>query len=160
LTAKLKAKFQNNLQNNSKRPLARALFQTFKTDMMIGGLAAFTSSMIQVLIPFVVKYIIAYAVQDYEARLLGIPKPAIAKGVGLVLTITIMQILGSIGYNHFFYHCMLVDGQVRSALISMIFDKVMTISGRAKAGREVETPEAWGSGRIINLMAVDTSRID
>ena len=192
LAAKLKANFQDNHRDGAKRPLARALFQTFKTDMMIGGLAAFISSMIQVLIPFVVKYIIAYAVQDYEARLLGIPGPAIGKGVGLVLSITIMQIFGSMGYNHFFYRSMLVGGQVRSALISMIFDKAMTISGRAKAGGEVETlppgvkigseeekkffrqqlaeksgetakekgPEAWGNGRIVNLMSVDTSRID
>ncbi|OCL06061.1 P-loop containing nucleoside triphosphate hydrolase protein [Glonium stellatum] len=155
LAAKLKASFQENHRNSAKRPLARALFQTFKTDMMIGGLAAFISSMIQVLVPFVVKYIITYAVQDYEARLLGIPGPAIGKGVGLVLSITIMQIFGSMGYNHFFYRGMLVGGQVRSALISMIFDKAMTISGRAKAGGE-----AWGNGRIVNLMSVDTSRID
>jgi ATP-binding cassette, subfamily C (CFTR/MRP), member 1 len=192
LAAKLKANFQDNHRYGAKRPLAKALFQTFKIDLMIGGLAAFTSSMIQVLVPFVVKYIIAYAVQDYEAKLLGIPGPAIGKGVGLVLSITIMQIFGSMGYNHFFYRGMLVGGQVRSALISMIFDKAMTISGRAKAGGEIETlppglkigsekekkffrrqlaknsdetakqncPEAWGNGRIVNLMSVDTSRID
>ena len=192
LAVKLKANFQDNHRNGAKRPLAKALFQTFKTDMMIGGLAAFTTSMIQVLVPFVVKYIIAYAVQDYEARLLGIPGPAIGKGVGLVLGITIMQIFASMGYNHFFYRGMLVGGQVRSALISMIFNKAMTISGRAKAGGEIETlpselkigseeekkffrrqlakkpgetakqdgPEAWGNGRIVNLMSVDTSRID
>ena len=159
---------------------------------MIGGLAAFTSTIIQVLIPFVVKYIIAYAVEDYEARLLGIPGPAIGKGVGLVLGITIMQIFGSMGYNHFFYRGMIVGGQVRSALISLIFDKAMTISGRAKAGGEIEAlppgmkigsedekkffslqlgkrlgktakegvSEAWGNGRIVNLMSVDTSRVD
>lgn len=192
LAAKLKVNFQDNHKNGVKRPLARALFQTFKTDIMIGGLAAFVSSMTQVLVPFVLKYIIAYAVQDYEARMLGIPGPVIGKGVGLVLGITIMQIFGSIGYNHFFYRGMLVGGQVRSALISMIFDKAMTISGRARAGGEVETlpsgvkmgseeekeffrqqlaeksginavgknPEAWANGRIVNLMSVDTSRID
>lgn len=192
LAAKLKVNFQDNHRKGAKRPLARALFQTFKTDIIVGGLAAFMSSMIQVLVPFVVKYIIAYAAQDYEARLLGVPAPAVGKGVGLVLSITIMQILGSMGYNHFFYRGMLVGGQVRSALISMIFDKSMTISGRAKAGGEVKTPppgvkigsdeenkffrqqlaeklshttkqkgpEAWGNGRIVNLMSVDTSRID
>lgn len=159
--------------------------------MLIGGLAAFTSAMIQVLVPFVVKYIIAFAVDDYGARLLGIPGPAIGKGIGLVLAITVMQIFGSMGYNHFFYRGMLVGGQVRSALISMIFDKAMTISGRAKAGGEIEifpsgvkagseeekrlyrqqldekvtepatkATEAWDNGRIVNLMSVDTSRID
>ncbi len=148
--------------------------------------------MIQVLVPFVVKYIIAFAVSDYEARLLGLPGPAISRGVGLVIGITVMQIFGSIGYNHVFYRSMLVGGQVRSALMSIIFDKAMAISGRAKAGGAAQgppigvkpgseeeasfyreqlsgtdgkedkgaKPEGWGNGRIVNLMSVDTSRID
>lgn len=192
LAAKLEANFQNNHKNGVRRPLAWAIFQTFKADLIIGGVAAFTSAMIQVLVPFVLKYIIAYAVQDYDASSLGVPGPAVGRGIGLVLSITVMQIFGSMGYNHFFYRGMLVGGQVRSALISMIFDKAMTISGRAKAGGNVEPLppgtragsdeekrffrnllakrlgngadksrlEAWGNGRIVNLMSVDTSRID
>lgn len=188
----MKANFQDNHTQGSKRPLAKALFQTFKTDVAIGALAALTSTLVQVLVPFVVRFIITYAVEDYKARSLGIPGPPIGRGVGLVVGITVMQILGSMGYNHFFYRGMLAGGQVRSALISMIFDKAMTISGRAKAGGQVEVPpaglkptskeekkffwrqlarrsgtpaqeqgpEVWANGRIVNLMSVDTSRID
>ncbi|KAH8880912.1 P-loop containing nucleoside triphosphate hydrolase protein [Thozetella sp. PMI_491] len=151
--AKLKANFHENHKNGVKRPLTRAIFKTFRKDLAVGALAAFTTSMIQVFVPFVVKYIVAFAVQQYEAKLLGIPGPEIGRGVGLVLGITVMQIFGSMGYNHFFYRGMLVGGQVRAALIPLIFDKAMTISGRAKAG-------AWTNGRIGNLMSVDTSRID
>ncbi|KAH8660277.1 P-loop containing nucleoside triphosphate hydrolase protein [Xylariales sp. PMI_506] len=152
MAAELKKNFQALRQKGTKRPLSRAIVQTFKTDLIIGALAAFTSAMSQVLIPFVVKYIVAFAVQEYEARQLGVPGPPIGRGIGLVFGIAGMQILGSIGYNHLYYRGMLVGGQVRAALISTIFDKAMTISGRAKA--------AWGNGRIVNLMSVDTSRID
>jgi len=111
-----------------------------------------------------------------------------------------MQILGSIGNNHFFYRGMIVGGQARSALMSVIFDKAMTISGRAKAGtrttgfappdesvkpgsdeekKHLKTQleasgagkegegktlgadsKGWSNGSIINLMSVDTYRID
>ncbi len=111
-----------------------------------------------------------------------------------------MQIIGSIGVNHFFYRGMLVGGQARSALVSIIFDKAMTISGRAKAGGNTLQPlptgilpgseeekkhleveinkeigkkgnkkhgesnnedcAGWRNSRIVNLMSVDTSRID
>lgn len=204
LAARLKVNLQENHKKGTERPLARAIFQTFKVDLVVGGIAAITSTLCQVLIPFIVKFVIAFAVQAYEARLQGIPGPPIGRGVGLIIAITVMQILGSIGYNHFFYRGMLVGGQVRSALISIIFDKAMTISGRAKAGGRIEapppdaeagseaekkmfeeqlhgkdgqpkknsvpekdgkaakdaSPEVWGNGRIVNLMSVDTSRID
>src|SRR3569833_1249070 len=105
--------------------------------------------------------------------------------------------------KHFFYRGMIVGGQLRSALICIIFDKAMTVSGRAKAGgSNLQLPpkgvapgsedekqhyqqhlvfvvvlvfykkkkgkkakgdkqnEGWSNGRIINLMSVDTYRID
>ena len=39
---------------------------------------------------------------------------------------------------------MMVGGQARSALISIIFDKAMTISGRAKAGGKILQPPPAG----------------
>lgn len=154
--------------------------------------------------PLVIKYIISYAVKSYYASSLGVAAPPIGEGIGLVLCLTVLQIIASIGSNQFFYRGMIVGGQVRSALISVIFDKAMTISGRAKAGgskeiqetsftaeaREekenklphaelpkaeenskqeskkggkdetVEDTSGWANGRIVNLMSVDTYRVD
>ncbi|AEO64822.1 uncharacterized protein THITE_2142625 [Thermothielavioides terrestris NRRL 8126] len=152
LAERLKTNFDNNRTKGVKRPLTWAALQTFKADLTTGGLAALVSSLVQVLIPFVLKYPIAFATEAYQARGLGVPGPPIVRGIGYVLGIMGMQILGSIGYNHFFYRGMLVGGQARSALMAVIFDKAMTISGRAKA--------AWDNGRIVTLMSVDTSRID
>jgi ATP-binding cassette subfamily C (CFTR/MRP) protein 1 len=104
-----------------------------------------------------------------------------------------------LGTNHFIYRGMMVGGQTRAVLISLIFEKSMKISGRAKAGgraitegAETEKPEdevteakkgkkqskkgakatpdagkgisgdgtGWANGRVVNLMSVDTYRID
>ena len=54
--------------------------------------------------------------------------------IGLVIGITIMQLIQSLCTNHFIYRGMTVGGEARGALIAMIFDKAMKLSGRAKAG--------------------------
>jgi len=45
-----------------------------------------------------------------------------------------MQMIQSLCTNHFIYRGMLVGGQSRAVLISIIFEKSMVISSRAKAG--------------------------
>ncbi len=87
----------------------------------------------------------------------------------------------------------MVGGQSRAVLISLVFEKAMRISGRAKAGgaaiedvkvaevveekketkqkkNKKDAPEqqkgvagdgvGWGNGRVVNVMSVDTYRID
>ncbi|KAJ5153186.1 abc multidrug transporter protein [Penicillium canariense] len=190
LAAELKVNFQSNIDRKSKRPLLRAIWQTFRKDAIIGAAAAFLSSSCQVIMPLVVKYIITFAEEAYYGR-----EPPIGRGVGLVICLTCLQVLASFGNAHMFYRGMMMGAQTRCALISIIFDKAMTISGRAKVGnaalepvpanitpgsdeerdhfaRQLEkdpkgnqkdnTPRssAWPSGRIINIMSVDTYRID
>lgn len=142
-------------------------------------------NIVLILVPYVLKYLIVFATEAYIAETTGTPAPAVKTGIGYVIGLTCMQILGSIGNNHFMYRGMIVGGQARSALISIIFKKAMTISGRAKAGwkapkspppdikpgsdeekkwfaehlKETKT-EGWSNGRIINLMSTDTNRID
>ena len=203
LAAQLKTSIRENQAKNANRPLLFSIWQNFKRDIIIGGAGAFVLSCAQVVMPLVIKYIISFAVNSYYASSLGVVAPPIGEGIGLVFCLTILQILASIGSNQFFYRGMIVGGQVRSALISIIFDKSMTISGRAKAGgRQIqETPvvvepgsqeekdhfqselakvgrkskqgekrgkkgeqkedtSGWANGRIVNLMSVDTYRID
>lgn len=191
LAADIQVKFRGNLDRGSKRPLLMAIWQTFRKDIIIGAVAAFLSSSCQVVMSLVVKYIITFAEEAYDGR-----DPAIGRGVGLVICLTCLQVLASFGNAHMFYRGMMTGAQTRSALISIIFDKAMTISGRAKAGnaaleplpanftpgsdeernhfaRQVEKTDprgntkdhrprssAWPSGRIINIMSVDTYRID
>ena len=211
LAAKLKESFHRHHKNGKNRPLARAIAETFKKDLLIGAAGALMGNMFMVFMPFVVKYLIAFAGRAYIAQHVGGPSPHIGEGVGLVVAITVMQIISSICNNQFMYRGMVVGGQSRAALISLLFEKALTISGRAKAGgnalkdlppgvkpgskeekeflaEKLESEESkndskndskkdkkkdkkgkkpkepdnqgWSNGRIVNLMSVDTYRID
>lgn len=169
------------------------MHETFKREFWIGGLCALWTSVIQVISPFTLRYLIQFAADAYEANITGGQAPNIGKGVGLAIGITLMQVTMTLGTNHYIYRGMTVGGQSRGVLIGLIFEKSMLISGRAKAGATAQQipnaetdvagetakskkekkikkakkakPDAtdgtgWGNGRIVNLMSVDTYRID
>lgn len=146
--------------------------------------------------PFTLRYLIQFSQDAYVASQRGDPPPHIGAGVGLVIGVTAMQLLQSMGVNHFIYRGMMIGGQVRGILIGTIFEKSMIISGRARAGGEkaknpseeslgekgegqekkdekkskkkdkkakgppINDGTGWNNGKIVNLMSVDTYRID
>lgn len=56
--------------------------------------------------------------------------------------ITAMQMFSSLGTNHFIYRGQMVGAQTRGVLITIIFEKAMRLSGRAKAGgRAIDSTE-------------------
>jgi len=198
MTLRLQASFKKRVARGDKYPLLFAMHETFKIEFWIGGVCQFFSNILQVISPFTLRYLIQFATDAYTAQQSGQPAPAIGKGLGLVFGITLMQMLQSLGTNHFIYRGMMVGGQARAVLISVIFEKAMKISGRAKAGgREIKngedkstqhpnTPDSkpkkgkkggikmapdtmkgvagdgtgWANGRVVNLMSVDTFRVD
>lgn len=205
LAKRLGASFRRRAANGDRLPLLWALNETFYVEFWIGGFCQLFASIFQVMSPFTLRYLISFATQAYIAQLAGRPPPNIGKGIGLVLGITLMQILQSLGTNHFIYRGQMVGAQARGVLITLIFEKAMKLSGRAKAGgkaledqnKEKEAQElnkvkktllrqlvdkkfnkknpqttpdkvqgvsgdgtGWANGRIVNLMSVDTYRID
>ncbi|KAF2112460.1 ABC multidrug transporter-like protein [Lophiotrema nucula] len=134
LAAKLKASFQRRLDEGGKRPLLGALFDTFKWEFIIGGLCQLLASVVQAIAPFVLRYLINFALKAYIAQHSNQPAPPIGEGIGLVIGITAMQCTQSLATNHFMYRGMMVGGQSRAVLIAVIFDKAMKLSGRARAG--------------------------
>lgn len=200
LTDKMKESFERRIKNGDKYPLVWAMHETFFREFWIGGMCQLGSAILQVISPFTLRYLIQFATDAYIAQTGHLPPPHIGKGVGLVIGITAMQVLQSLGTNHFIYRGMLIGGMARASLISLIYEKSMVISARAKAGgAELEdTPAAraaqkeamkekgkkkgpgglaaaaaaapvgqltgdgtgWGNGRIVNLMSVDTYRVD
>lgn len=200
MTAKLQASFARRVAEGEKNPLLWALHETFKTEFWFGGICSLFASILQVMSPFTLRFLINFANEAYSAQIYGTEPPHIGVGVGLVLGITGMQMLQSLGTNHFIYRGMMVGGETRAVLISVIFEKAMKISGRAKAGGlALEDPKSqaeekqdgmdenqaknhkkkadprssidpkpgiagdgtgWANGRIVNLMSVDTYRVD
>ncbi|KAI1199553.1 P-loop containing nucleoside triphosphate hydrolase protein [Nemania serpens] len=183
--------FQRRVKNGDKYPLLWALHETFFWEFWAGGFCQLVASIFQVLSPFVLRFLIAFAQEAWNNKQNGLPPPPIGRGIGLVVGVTFMQIFQSLGTNHFIYRGMMIGGQVRAVLISLIFEKSMVISGRARAGGEAATndtaqgstkddnkdeqPKAndkagklgiagdgtgWSNGRVVNLMSVDTYRLD
>lgn len=203
MTRKVKEAFHRRVHNGDKHPLFFALYEAFIFEFWLGGFASLAASILQVISPFTLRYLIQFATNAWEARQgVGSPPP-ISHGIGLALGITVMQMCQSMGINHFIYRGMMVGGECRAVLITLIYEKSMVISGRAKAGgvRESIMPETeeqdekskvqedcqevgkgkakskswfkkkeklpekkdglgWANGRIVNLMSVDTYRVD
>nr|POE63715.1 oligomycin resistance atp-dependent permease yor1 [Quercus suber] len=135
LATRLKTALRTRKANPGRlNPLVMALYDTFKREFLIGGACQLTAACIQVLSPFTLKYLIAFAAEAYLAQQGTQPAPNIGRGIGLVVGITCMQMIQSMTTNHFIYRGMIVGGQARSTLIAVIFEKAMNLSGRAKAG--------------------------
>ncbi|KAK1775815.1 P-loop containing nucleoside triphosphate hydrolase protein [Copromyces sp. CBS 386.78] len=194
LTERMRESYKRRVEKGEKYPLLWALHETFFWEFWIGGMCQLAASVLQVMSPFTLRYLIQFATDAWVANHSGAPPPGIGAGLGLVFGVTAMQILQSLCINHFIYRGMLIGGMARASLISLIYEKSMLISGRAKAGGadapDVPAAKAaaekdakkekkkskkkgkkgqadvdgdgagWGNGRIINLMSVDTYRID
>lgn len=134
MSEKLVYSLKKRNEAGSKRPLTMALYDTFKKEFIIGGICQLTAAICQVMSPFAMKYLIKFAGQAYIAQVRGTPAPHVSNGIGLVIGITAMQVIQSMTTNHFIYRGMMVGGEARAVLISLIFDKAMKISARARAG--------------------------
>jgi ABC-type multidrug transport system fused ATPase/permease subunit len=111
--------------------------------------------------PFLLRYLIAFAKQAYDAGLgLGDHEamPPVAGGMGYVIGISAMQVIQSFALSHFYYRGMLMGGGGRAAMIALAFDKSLRLSARAKAGGA--DCEGWSNGRIMNLIATDAARVE
>jgi hypothetical protein len=178
LTDKMRDAFKRRVADGNKYPLFWAIHETFFREFWLGGFCALMSAILQVMSPFTLRYLIQFATDAYIASTQGLPPPHIGAGVGLVLGVTAMQVCQSLSTNHFIYRGMLVGGMVRGSLISLIYEKSMVISGRAKAGgaelpdipaaravekddkektkkgpeKPGESPDGigWGNGRIVS----------
>ncbi|CAM1508323.1 Fc.00g051710.m01.CDS01 [Cosmosporella sp. VM-42] len=194
MTQRVTASFKKRIERGDKYPLLWAIYESFKFEFLLGGACSLFSTILQVVTPFTLRYLIQFATDAWIAHKTGGPSPHIGRGIGLAFGITLMQVGQSLGTNHFIYRGMMLGGESRAVLIGLIYEKSMVISGRAKAGGHKETlpPDAetedekgagkekkkekkgkkgkkgqpehdgtgWGNGRIVNLMSVDTYRID
>ena len=202
MTDKATASFRRRVENGDKYPLLWALHETFFFEFWLGGFCSLVSSIFQVISPFTLRYLIQFAQDAWDASQSGQPPPAIGPGVGLAVGVTLMQVCQSLGISHFIYRGMMIGGQCRAVLISLVFEKALVLSGRAKAGGKQDTGVAeredaegekkskkgmmdrilrrnakelakepakggvigdgtgWSNGRIVNLMSVDTYRVD
>lgn len=141
LSSRLEASLDRRTHSGLARPLAWALYDTFRAEFVLGGICQLVSALLLVFTPYLTRFLIAFATEAYSARAgRGLSPPRVGDGIGLVLGITCMQALQSLCNNQFLYRGQMVGGQIRAVLVSRIFQKAMKLSGRAKAGGQA-TPE-------------------
>ncbi|KAJ5480698.1 hypothetical protein N7539_006592 [Penicillium diatomitis] len=141
LSERLDAALQNRIARGTKRSLVWALYDTFRFEFLLGAVCQIISSLLLVFAPYLTRYLIAYATDAYVAQQTGRPEPAIGRGMGFAVGITVMQATQSLCTNQFLYRGQMVGGQIRAVLISQIFNKAMKLSGRAKAGGQASDAE-------------------
>jgi len=137
LSEKLITHFNKRHDRGDKRPLLGAMFDTLKVEFIVGGICQLISSVVQVISPFVLRYLIAFASKAYIAKREGGEQPPVGHGIGLVLAILLLAVCQTTCTNQFIYRGMMNGGQARAMLMAVIFDKAMRLSGRAKAGGKV-----------------------
>ena len=115
------------------------MHESFRFEFLLGGACQLVAAICQVVAPFVLRYLISFAGEAYVAQRRGIPGPSQARGWSLVVAILAIQVIQSLATSQFIYRGMTVGGGARGALISVIFDKALRISARAKAGGTPET---------------------
>lgn len=186
ITPKIQESFRRRRERGDKFPLLWALNEVFFWEWWFAGACRIFADVFLVVNPYLLKYLIRFAVQSYTAKLAGVAGPDVGHGVGLAVGIACIQMLVSIAVSQFMYHSMMVGGQARASLIGMVFDKSLLISGRAKAGGDAAAAAAaaaatlmtggqqakkgakskgqddsgWSNGRVVNLMGTDTFRVD
>lgn len=134
LADKLSANFKKRVAAGRVNPLRWALYDTFKFEFVLGGACEFTVAICQAVNPFILRYLIEFATKAYLAANAGGPAPPVGHGIGLVIAVTVINVIQSTGTHQFLYRGMTCGGQSRAAMIALIFDKAMTVSNRAKAG--------------------------
>jgi ABC-type multidrug transport system fused ATPase/permease subunit len=158
LHQKLDKAFRSRVASKARFPLAWALYDTFKFDFWLGGTCQLLTALTQVMAPFLLRYLITFAKDAYNAGLGRTAEPPVAEGMGYVIAIAAMQVIQSFALSHFYYRGMLMGGEGRAAMIALAFDKSLRLSARAKAG--ATDAEGWSNGRIMNLIATDAARVE
>ncbi|OBT52768.1 hypothetical protein VE04_05839 [Pseudogymnoascus sp. 24MN13] len=165
MTERMQASVQRRAERGDKYPLLWAMHETFKWEFWIGGFCQFFANLFTVFAPFTLRFLIQFATDAYIAQKTGAPAPHIGKGVGLVIGVTAMQ------------KAMKISGRASRGGRALVDDsegaaKPAAGKGDGKdkkageKGKEEQAPgvsgdgTGWGSGRIVNLMAVDTYRVD
>lgn len=170
LTDRFNEAFRNHVRQRNKHALAAALHDTFRIEFWLGGIWLLVASLCQVMIPFTLRFLLNFVTAAYNDAAVEAPSPhpgpPLSTGLGLVFGILLMQLTQSLGMNQFIYHGFMVGAQARAVLIAALFEKTLSLSGRARAGGTVdgidkdEDGEGYSDGRIAALMSSDTGRID
>jgi ABC-type multidrug transport system fused ATPase/permease subunit len=131
------------LQKQKARPsLAWALATAFGAKFVIAGFLKLIHDSLQFVGPIIIKDIIAY---------LSDPTAPLSEGLTYAGVIFVSGVIQSFSLRQYFFYCFETGMQLRSAIVTAVFDKSLVLSA---AARQQKT-----TGEITNLMSIDAQRL-
>ncbi|KAM3744032.1 hypothetical protein ACB098_06G021100 [Castanea mollissima] len=123
--------------------LAKSLIYSAWKEILLAGLYALTFSLASYVGPYLIETLVQYLNGQRQYK---------NEGYVLVSVFFAAKLVECISQRHWFFRvAQLVGIRVRSVLVTMIYNKGMTLSRQSKQGHT--------SGEIINLKTVDAERI-
>ena len=148
VAASVKAKWIRQLERQKNPSLLRAVYTAFPKENLITILSAIVFVLTSCILPFLIKRLLYYIVDDDEDNHRG---KEVAYGLGLVVLIGGASLLNIIALNTAFYYMIKFAISTRSALLSLIFQKSVKLSNASR--------NTLGIGEIITRMSVDAERV-
>ncbi|CAH0481730.1 unnamed protein product [Peronospora belbahrii] len=126
----------------SKPSLVWALAKAFGFRFMVAGVLKLIHDSLQFVGPMIIKDIIAY---------LSDPTAPLSEGLIYTGVIFVSGMVQSFALRQYFFCCYETGLQLRSAIVTAVFEKSMVLSTAARQQRT--------SGEITNLMSIDAQRL-
>ncbi|KAI3703062.1 hypothetical protein L6452_28817 [Arctium lappa] len=134
--------FSNENNEITTFGLTKALFYIVWKEVVITGFLGLASSLCSFVGPYLIDAFVQYlnGHRDFKNQ-----------GLVLVAAFSVSKIVGCFTQRHWYFKLQQAGIRARSAIVAMIYQKGLTISGQSKQGNS--------SGEIINFMAVDAERV-
>ncbi|KAH9043416.1 ABC transporter [Lactarius hengduanensis] len=140
-------------KDGRKQPsLTLAINDSVKWWFWSSGILKVAGDTAQVTNPLILKSLIKFATESYDAHREGLLAPGVGRGIALAVGLVILQLFGSLCQHHFFYRSASSGVLVRGGLITAIYSRSLRLTTGSRA--------RLSNGRLVNHISTDVSRID
>ena len=112
--------------------LAWSLNDVFGRDFWFGGAFKVVGDTSQLMGPLIVKAIINYGKERAAAVAAGREPPSVGRGVGMAIGLFCITVTASVSQHQFFWRSMNTGLLARAALISSIYKRGISLTGKAR----------------------------
>lgn len=146
LSTRLEKNWNTQLNKPGKPSLGRAIFSSFGRPYMIAGLFKVTQDIIAFTQPQLLKRLIIFVNESYKDS--SVP---LTKGFMIVIAMFCLSVTQTASLHQYFERVYDTSIKVKSSVTSLVYKKSLVLS--------VEAKSAKSTGDIVNLMSVDTQRL-
>ncbi|KAN0063624.1 Multidrug resistance protein fer6 [Thecaphora frezii] len=135
-------------------PLMWAMNDVVLRYFWLGGLMKLLADVGTITSPLLVRALVDFVYDSYQARTDPARAPPIGKGVALAVGLFGVQVACALLNAHAFQRGFDTGILLRAALIQAVFERSMNLSSRARS------EGGWSVGKLVTLISADATRID